>query len=217
MAASVAAFAALLVWFCAVRLAAANGGDSAVAADGGFDEVAAMLTRMGGFVDPRVRVGKMPSGVRGLLMTADIPANTVVIHVPAGAVLAPMDIDAEDYDYCAQVETVHAELRKGKQSAWWPHLRLDDSLGSKVLTTWSREELKELQGLPPDADDSGRDVELYMKHCRPGVGSFAELSAQEQQAFLISVRCACARRALRALSFSLHRTHTTHARLHSPC
>ncbi len=179
-----------------------------MAADGGFDEVAAMLTRMGGFVDPRVRVGIMPSGVRGLLVTADIPAKTVLIHVPAGAVLAPIDREAKEVDSCAQVETVHAELRKGEQSAWWPYLRFDDSLGSKVLDTWSREELEELQGLPPD--DAGRHVEWYMKRCRPELGSYAELSAQEQQAIWILVRCACARRALR-LSLSIAHTPHTHA------
>jgi hypothetical protein len=206
MAASVAALPALVVWFCAVRLAAANGGDSPVAADGGFDEVAAMLTRMGGFVDPRVRVGILPYGVRGLLATADIPANTVVIHVPTSAVLAPVDREAKSVDSCALVDTILAELRKGEQSAWWPYLRFDDSLGSKVLDTWSREELNELQGLPPD--DAGRDLEWYMKHCRPGVGSYAELSAHEQQAIWMQVRCACAF----SLSLFLHRTHSTLAR-----
>ncbi len=200
MSASVAAIGGLLVWLCAVRLVAASGADSAVAADGGFDEVAAMLTRMGGFVDPRVRVGIMPYGARGLLATADIPAKTVVIHVPAGAVLAPVDREAKKIDSCALVETVLAELRKGEQSAWWPYFRFDDSLGSKVLDTWSREELNELQGLPPD--DAGRDVEWYMKHCRPEVGSYAELSAQEQQALWMQVRCARARSLSLSLSLS---------------
>jgi hypothetical protein len=153
-----------------------------------------------------------PSGVRGLQATADIPANTVLIHVPAAAVLAPVDREAKNVDSCAMVETVLAELRKGEQSAWWPYLRFDDSLGSKVLDTWSREELEELQGLPPD--DAGRDIEWYLENCRPGVGSYAELSVQEQQAIWIQVRCsslrahACTRGALsRALSrppFSSH-------------
>ena len=166
---------ALAWWSCAA-------GHAAAAEEDGFTAVAEMLTGMGGSVDSRVGVGMTSYGVRGLIARAAIPARTTFLHVPSDAMLAR---PGPDPDSCVQIAEIVAELRKREQSAWWPYLRFDGSLGANVPATWTDAELVELQRLPPY--DSRRHVEWYTSTCRPGT-VYAQLEDVEKQALWIQVR-----------------------------
>jgi hypothetical protein len=168
----------------AAACCAAASWHGAAADDEGFAAVAEMLVGMGGSVDPRVGVGMTSYGVRGLIASAPIPAGTVFLHVPSNAMLARPGSRAEA-DTCVQIAEILVELRKGEQSAWWPYLRFDGSLGANVPATWTEAELAELQRLPPY--DSRRHIAWYTSHCRPG-SVYEQLEDVEKQALWIQVR-----------------------------
>ncbi len=176
---------ALACWSTAAGAAAAE--------EDGFAALAEMLTGMGGSVDSRVGVGMTSYGVRGLIARAAIPARTTFLHVPSKAMLAQPGPDA---DSCVQIAEIAAELRKGEQSAWWPYLRFDGSLGANVPATWTDAELAELQRLPPY--DSRRHVTWYTSTCLPGT-DYAQLDDVQKQALWIQVRFAHSAEARRAL------------------
>ncbi|KAL3816110.1 hypothetical protein ACHAXA_011607 [Cyclostephanos tholiformis] len=128
----------------------------------------------GGMIDDRVAIGYEPgSDVRGTIATADIPAETIIMHIPVSLVIRGSNPD----DWCQSIEAVNYELGRGEQSKWYNYFDFDDSAGSRLPLEWERDgasggggsgrAIRELQGLPP-AGETHQHIDYYKQTCRAG-------------------------------------------------
>ncbi len=121
-------------------------------------------------VDDRVTIGYEPgSHIRGIIATADIPAETIIMDIPGSLVIRSMD---HPDDWCQSIEAVNEELGKGSQSKWYDYFDFDDSSGSRLPLEWDRSNgpgraIQELQGLPP-AGHTHQHIDYYQEACRYG-------------------------------------------------
>ena len=117
-----------------------------------FPKLVEWFRKHGGTLDDRVVIGYEPgSKIRGTIANADIPAETVIMHIPQSLILA-----GEDNDWCPSYEAIKHEMSLGNKSKWFEYLDFDDSTGSRLPLQWTRVKnnhgypLFELQGLIPD-------------------------------------------------------------------
>ena len=128
-----------------------------------------LLVTMKFSVDDHVTIGYEPgSNIRGTIATADIPAETIIMHIPGSLVIRSPNPD----DWCQSIEAVTEELRKGEQSKWYNYFDFDDSSGSRLPLEWDRSggdgrAMQELQGLPP-AGSTHQHVDYYQEACLAG-------------------------------------------------
>jgi hypothetical protein len=121
-------------------------------------------------VDDRVTIGYEPgSNIRGIIATADIPAETIIMDIPGSLVIRGTD---NPDDWCQFFEAVKEELGKGLQSKWYDYLDSVDSSGSRLPLEWDRSNgpgraIQELQGLPP-AWYTHYHIDYYQQACRYG-------------------------------------------------
>lgn len=102
-------------------------------------------------VDDRVAIGyETDSNIRGTIATADIPAETAIMHIPKSLIIGGVD-------WCPNVEVIKEEMGMGPESKWFDYFDFDDSSGSRLPLEWDRSDgpgsaVRELQGLPPQGD-----------------------------------------------------------------
>lgn len=123
----------------------------------------------GGTIDERVTIGYEPgTKIRGMIATAAIPANTVLIHTPEPIVLSIVEGNSP----CQTIEEIISEMKLGSQSKWHIYFEYDDSSSSRVPSQWDKSNgpgraMNELQGMPP-AGDTHRHVDWYQSACIQG-------------------------------------------------
>lgn len=125
------------------------------------------IFRVVGIVDDRITIGyEVGTTLRGLIATAPIPAETVLIHTPASLIISSEDPN----DKCRLIDILKHEMRLETQSKWHTYLEFDDQSGSHLPMNWEREGrliMEELQGLPPTGDTHNH-VDWYKEACLHG-------------------------------------------------
>ena len=136
----------------------------------GFPDFVKWFRSNGGTIDDRITIGYEPgTNIRGMMATAPIPANTILIHTPKSLVLKPADA----VDQCKDIEGTINEMKLGPQSKWHAYFEFGDSSGSRVPCQWDRANgepgtaMRELQGLPPSGD-THRHIDWYQGTCNNG-------------------------------------------------
>jgi hypothetical protein len=96
------------------------------------------------------------SNIRGTIATSDIPAGTVIMHIPPSLVMGGVD-------WCPDVGNLRREIALGTQSKWYEYLDFDDSDGSRLPLEWERDGIAvgEMQGLLPDGNDVHHHLDWY--------------------------------------------------------
>mmetsp|Transcript_34870 Transcript_34870/g.73546 ORF Transcript_34870/g.73546 Transcript_34870/m.73546 type:complete len:163 (+) Transcript_34870:131-619(+) len=144
----------VFVLHCA--LVAANAADSKSSEENdplisGFGNFVSWFRSHGGTVDDRIIIGHEPgTNIRGMIATAPIPANTLLIHTPGSLVLK----NPGNYDQCLRIGEIISELEAGIESKWHTYFEFDDSSGHNIPSQWDRSgrAMDELQGLPPSGE-----------------------------------------------------------------
>jgi hypothetical protein len=102
--------------------------------------------------------------LRGLIATAPIPAETILIHTPASLILSSGNLD----DKCKLIDIIKNEMELEAQSKWHTYFGFDDNSGSHLPMNWHQEEhailLDEFQGLPPTGDTHNH-INWYQREC----------------------------------------------------
>lgn len=120
-------------------------------------------------VDDRISIGYEPgTTLRGLIATAPIPADTILVHTPPSLIISSSDPN----DKCQVIDIMKNEMRLGTESKWYSYFEFDDKSGSHLPMNWGEEHgnillLDELQGLPPRGD-SHNHVIWYQEACLHG-------------------------------------------------
>eukprot|EP00571_Detonula_confervacea_P008181 CAMPEP_0172319530 /NCGR_PEP_ID=MMETSP1058-20130122/37916_1 /TAXON_ID=83371 /ORGANISM="Detonula confervacea, Strain CCMP 353" /LENGTH=438 /DNA_ID=CAMNT_0013034601 /DNA_START=59 /DNA_END=1375 /DNA_ORIENTATION=- len=133
-----------------------------------FPNLVAWFRSNGGTIDDRVIIGHEPgTKIRGMIATAPIPAETVLIHTPGSIILS-----SPGGKSCQQIEETVKEMKLGTESKWHSYFEFDDSSGNHIPTQWDRSKgpgraMKELQYLPP-AGDTHSHVDWYKGDCLKG-------------------------------------------------
>ena len=113
-------------------------------------------------VDDRITIGYEPGSIlRGLIATAPIPAETILIHTPYN-----LHMSSHTGDTCQDIKNIHREMSKGIESVWYTYFSFDDSSGSRVPSNWNRDgrAVQELQGLPPSGY-THKNIDWDMNTC----------------------------------------------------
>ncbi|KAL9184621.1 hypothetical protein ACHAXT_012591 [Thalassiosira profunda] len=169
--------------------APADDAPSSPGGDGGVDPLIAGWTGLvdwfrsyGGTVDERVAIGyESGTNVRGLIATAPIPADTILIHTPKSLVLS-----TSDGGQCASIAAIKNELSLGDQSWWSTYFAFDDSAGTRIPSQWDKSDgpgsaVAELQGLPPSGSEH-RHSNWYQSACQE---DGAEMTEEDWRALLL--------------------------------
>jgi len=162
---------ASVVFVLPYALVAANAADSKSSEENdplisGFGNFVSWFRSHGGTVDDRIIIGHEPgTNIRGMIATAPIPANTLLIHTPGSLVLKK-----QYKNRCLQIrEIIIPELEAGIESKWHTYFEFDDSLGHNIPSQWDRSgrAMDELQGLPPSGE-THRHINWYQDACKEG-------------------------------------------------
>ena len=134
----------LVLCVLAVALAVAKESDDPLIAK--YPGLVEWFTSNGGLIDPRIKIGYDEKGIRGMISTAMIPKDTVIINCPGDLV-----VQSKGTDQCASIADVAEHLEAGEKSKWHAYFDFDDSLGSRIPSEWKEDSriIDELQGLPP--------------------------------------------------------------------
>jgi len=162
---------ASVVFVLPYALVAANAADSKSSEENdplisGFGNFVSWFRSHGGTVDDRIIIGHEPgTNIRGMIATAPIPANTLLIHTPGSLVLK----NPGNYDQCLRIGEIISELEAGIESKWHTYFEFDDSSGHNIPSQWDRSgrAMDELQGLPPSGE-THRHINWYQDACKEG-------------------------------------------------
>jgi len=132
----------------------------------GFGNFVSWFRSHGGTVDDRIIIGHEPgTNIRGMIATAPIPANTLLIHTPGSLVLR----NPNNNHRCLRIGEIVQELEAGTKSKWHTYFEFDDSSGHHIPSQWDRSgrAMDELQGLPPSGD-THHHINWYQGVCKKG-------------------------------------------------
>jgi len=159
----------------------------------GFPSFVSWFKANGGTLLSSVTIGYEPPlggntdlKIRGMIATALIPADTLLMYTPASLILS----SSGDTD-CSQIEETAKELKLGTLSKWHTYFKFDDSSGSHVPSQWDRSNgpgraMDELQGLLP-AGETHRHISWYQEVCKGG----NEMSDLDWRALMITLTRSC--------------------------
>jgi len=171
-----------------------------------FPALVEWFTSHGGQIDPRITLGYEPSTnpkvrIRGMIATAHIEPETVLIHTPASLMISDFD-----RNHCEVIQRVVEELELGEESKWDMYFNFDGSSlvsasglddgeeeeqghgqrHTRTPTQWKTEDqagsraIQELQGLPPTGD-THRHINWYTSACNDS----EELTPIQLKAFVM--------------------------------
>ncbi|KAK1742711.1 hypothetical protein QTG54_006308 [Skeletonema marinoi] len=171
-----------------------------------FPALVEWFTSHGGQIDPRITLGYEPSTnpkvrIRGMIATAHIEPETVLIHTPASLMISDFD-----RNHCEVIQRVVEELELGEESKWDIYFKFDGSSlvsasglddgeeeeqghgqrHTRTPTQWKTEDqpgsraILELQGLPPTGD-THRHINWYTSACNDS----EELTSIQLKAFVM--------------------------------
>lgn len=183
--------------------AAANTGESKDAAIKNFPSLVDWFHSNDGKIDPRITLGyegggesssggAIKKGIRGLVATAHIEPETVLIHTPASLMITTVE-----RTHCGIIQRIIDELSLGDDSKWSIYFQFDGSnnfddetsSSPRVPTEWKTEgqpgsrALSELQGLPP-AGETHRHINWYTTACNDSNEQLTDVQLRAFSMFL---------------------------------
>lgn len=186
-----------------VGTAAANtGGESKDTTIKNFPSLVEWFHSNNGKIDPRITLGYegggdddgSKKGIRGLIATAHIEPETVLIHTPASLM-----ITTAERTHCGIIQRIIDELTLGDDSKWSIYFQFDgsnnfeeassSSSSPRVPTEWKTEgqpgsrALSELQGLPP-AGETHRHINWYTTACNDSNEQLTDVQLRAFSMFL---------------------------------
>jgi hypothetical protein len=204
-------FLALLLSAAAVIVGTEAGGVAAAAVNTGESKDAATIKNFpslvdwfhsnDGKIDPRITLGYegggdddgSKKGIRGLIATAHIEPETVLIHTPESLM-----ITTAEGTHCGIIQRIIDELSLGDDSKWSTYFQFDgsnnfddeaSSSSPRVPTEWKMEgqpgsrALSELQGLPP-AGETHRHINWYTTACNDSNEQLTDVQLRAFSMFL---------------------------------
>ena len=139
-------------------------------------------------VHPNLKIRRGNDGLRSVFIDCDVTSETELFAVPLTAVLSPetaTDLDKtvtkslEELDWNATPLLLMMELSKGKDSRWWPYLRLlPKSLDTPLF--WKESELEELIGTYI-YDEIGKDTikDTFVQQIQPFMNAHPQYFTEE--------------------------------------
>ena len=138
-----------------------------------FQELSSWIKEHGGRVDERFHI-TIIDGVRGGEALDTIKAGTELLFCPWKLVIGSENLQRtmQGEDHCQVLQTLQAQQDLGKQSLWYPYLKVHQNIttNTRPPAIWdSTAALKDLQGLPPTKDVS-RSIQWLQKDCGEELG-----------------------------------------------
>ena len=114
--------------------------------DDKFPQLVEWFQTQGGTIDERIIIGYEPqTNIRGTIATSNIPANTVIMHIPKSLIL----VGVEENEWCANYEAIKYEMNLGTKSKWYEYFNFDGSTtGSRLPLQWDRDNNATDHGYP---------------------------------------------------------------------